>query len=438
MNHLTGDILKKLSPGACRLLLTYQEEPDASLSRCMELTGYSQRWIKRLRRELQQAGVIADGAASDESSAESSGESDQAYQALTSFGVRSTIARELSQQHPWPVIQDSIRYVQSRSGIANRAGYLVKRLREQSKESKLVPVQAEIIKPDSVATPPILSGDRELPANVEWQMLAYSVTVACGCDLNLNPAAAQAVHRLHDAGYAAEDVGYFLKAYWPTIWPGSSGDPPTLAALLEHIGHAKHLLDMADGRSRGDELLRRIELLREHLAGECSLEHPDDLLPPCEGDPDLSPYAGHPRFESWIETEHRAYEAEKQQQRAEDLATNCPACHRSRQDCTCSRVASIPGRIKDSWLAVMGQLQIQLNRATYDTWLRRLTLAGYMDGELVVETPDRYTQEWVERHLLPSLTRTFNDIYQRRPSDAAVRIRLRPMRGDPFQLARLL
>ena len=46
VSRLTGEMLKKLSPGACRLLLAYKEEPEASVARSMELTGYSRRWIK--------------------------------------------------------------------------------------------------------------------------------------------------------------------------------------------------------------------------------------------------------------------------------------------------------------------------------------------------------------------------------------------------------
>ncbi len=367
----------------------------------------------------------------------------------------SAIARETGRDRK--TIRKIIQAGLSGAGVANQAGYLVKRLRERAREAEAEsvqppvavaasPVQAEVVQPVSTATPaPVnrttrLSVENGLPSNIEWQMLAYSVTVACGCDLSLNPAAVQAVQRLHDAGYTAEDVGYFLKAYWPTIWPGNSGEPPTLAALLEHIGHAKHLLDMADGRSRGEELLRRVELLREHLAGERLLAHPDDLLPPCEGDPDLSPYAisGHPRFTDWVETERQAYAEERRQQRSGGLIANCPTCRRSREECICPQVAAIPGRIKDSWLALLGQLQIQLNRATYDSWLRRLALAGYADGELVIETPDPDARDWVERYLLSSMTRTFNDIYRRSPSDGMIRIRLRPKPAIPFTLSRLL
>jgi chromosomal replication initiator protein len=68
---------------------------------------------------------------------------------------------------------------------------------------------------------------------------------------------------------------------------------------------------------------------------------------------------------------------------------------------------------KDAWLATLGQLQIQLNRSTYDTWLRHADLLGYEDGRFVVTVPHAYAKDWIERHLLESMTRSLTDIFRR-------------------------
>src|SRR3954468_8629875 len=68
---------------------------------------------------------------------------------------------------------------------------------------------------------------------------------------------------------------------------------------------------------------------------------------------------------------------------------------------------------KDAWLATLGQLQIQLNRSTYDTWLRHAELLGHEDGRFVVTVPHAYAKDWIERHLLQSMTRTLSDIFRR-------------------------
>jgi chromosomal replication initiator protein len=61
----------------------------------------------------------------------------------------------------------------------------------------------------------------------------------------------------------------------------------------------------------------------------------------------------------------------------------------------------------------VGQLQIQLNRSTYDTWLRHAELLAYEEGRFVVSVPHAYAKDWIERHLLHSMTRTISDIFRR-------------------------
>src|SRR5215467_11249327 len=68
---------------------------------------------------------------------------------------------------------------------------------------------------------------------------------------------------------------------------------------------------------------------------------------------------------------------------------------------------------KDAWLATLGQLQIQLNRSTYDTWLRHAELLAYEDGRFVVTVPHAYAKDWIDRHLLASMTQTLSGIFQR-------------------------
>src|SRR5579859_8221516 len=68
---------------------------------------------------------------------------------------------------------------------------------------------------------------------------------------------------------------------------------------------------------------------------------------------------------------------------------------------------------KDAWLATLGQLQIQLNRSTYDTWLRHAELLGHEDGRFVVTVPHAYAKDWLERHLLSAMTHTLSDIFRR-------------------------
>jgi chromosomal replication initiator protein len=67
---------------------------------------------------------------------------------------------------------------------------------------------------------------------------------------------------------------------------------------------------------------------------------------------------------------------------------------------------------REAWSATLGQLQVQLNRATYDTWLGRAEYVGYEDGRLVISVPHAYARDWLERNLVPAMTETFSRMLQ--------------------------
>ncbi|HMM25489.1 MAG TPA: DnaA N-terminal domain-containing protein, partial [Pseudoxanthomonas mexicana] len=56
-------------------------------------------------------------------------------------------------------------------------------------------------------------------------------------------------------------------------------------------------------------------------------------------------------------------------------------------------------RIGDAWIALLGQLELQLNRATFDTWLKGCTATRYADGVLYVRAKHPYASEWLRNHL---------------------------------------
>ena len=68
---------------------------------------------------------------------------------------------------------------------------------------------------------------------------------------------------------------------------------------------------------------------------------------------------------------------------------------------------------KDAWQATLGQLQLQLNRATFDTWLRGSELLAYEDGEFVIRVQHAYAKDWLEKHLAHQITKTLGAIFER-------------------------
>ena len=55
--------------------------------------------------------------------------------------------------------------------------------------------------------------------------------------------------------------------------------------------------------------------------------------------------------------------------------------------------------VRDLWYALLGQLELQLNRATFDTWVKGTVIERYEDGVLWVRPKHLYAREWLEKHL---------------------------------------
>jgi chromosomal replication initiator protein len=68
---------------------------------------------------------------------------------------------------------------------------------------------------------------------------------------------------------------------------------------------------------------------------------------------------------------------------------------------------------QDAWLATLGQLQVQLNRATYNTWLGNARYVAYEEGRLVISVPHAYAKDWLDKHLVASMTETFAKLLKR-------------------------
>jgi len=62
------------------------------------------------------------------------------------------------------------------------------------------------------------------------------------------------------------------------------------------------------------------------------------------------------------------------------------------------------------WQAAQGELQLQMTRATYDTWVKPTSVLSYEDGALAVAVPNAYSQEWWQSRLLTTVKRILTGI----------------------------
>jgi chromosomal replication initiator protein len=60
---------------------------------------------------------------------------------------------------------------------------------------------------------------------------------------------------------------------------------------------------------------------------------------------------------------------------------------------------------KQAWQAAIGQLQMEMAKATYDTWVRETRMVGYDEGVFSIGVKNAYARDWLESRLTSTLTR---------------------------------
>jgi hypothetical protein len=66
------------------------------------------------------------------------------------------------------------------------------------------------------------------------------------------------------------------------------------------------------------------------------------------------------------------------------------------------------------WQDVLGQLQLQMTRATFDTWLKDTHIVSRNNGTLIVGTKSTFAKDWLENRLKNTINRTVSDIIGQR------------------------
>jgi len=66
-----------------------------------------------------------------------------------------------------------------------------------------------------------------------------------------------------------------------------------------------------------------------------------------------------------------------------------------------------------AWQTVLGQLQMEMPRASYDTWVRDTRPMSYEDGRLTVGVRNAYARDWLENRLASTVSRLLIGIMNR-------------------------
>ncbi|MCW5877913.1 MAG: chromosomal replication initiator protein DnaA [Anaerolineales bacterium] len=66
-----------------------------------------------------------------------------------------------------------------------------------------------------------------------------------------------------------------------------------------------------------------------------------------------------------------------------------------------------------AWQAALGQLQVDMPKGTFDTWVRDAELVAYEDGSFVVGVNNAYARDWLESRLKSLVTRLLTGMMNR-------------------------
>lgn len=70
-------------------------------------------------------------------------------------------------------------------------------------------------------------------------------------------------------------------------------------------------------------------------------------------------------------------------------------------------------KASQAWEAVLGQLQVEMPKGTYDTWVREAELVAYEDGSFVIGVNNAYARDWLESRLKSTVTRLLSGMMNR-------------------------
>jgi len=66
-----------------------------------------------------------------------------------------------------------------------------------------------------------------------------------------------------------------------------------------------------------------------------------------------------------------------------------------------------------AWQAALGQLQLEMPKAAFDTWVANTEFISYEDGFFIIGAPNAYARDWLENRLVSTATRLLTGLMSR-------------------------
>src|SRR5688500_8285859 len=84
---------------------------------------------------------------------------------------------------------------------------------------------------------------------------------------------------------------------------------------------------------------------------------------------------------------------------------------------------------RDAWLATLGQLQIQLHRATYNSWIAGSEFVDYEEGVFTISVRNSYAKDWLEQRLYRLVQGSLSTIFGQ---EVQVKFTVQPQEQKPY------
>ena len=65
-----------------------------------------------------------------------------------------------------------------------------------------------------------------------------------------------------------------------------------------------------------------------------------------------------------------------------------------------------------AWQAAVGQLQMEMSKASFDTWVRSAEVVKYQDGQFTIGVQNAYARDWLEKRLTSSISRILSGLME--------------------------
>jgi len=70
-------------------------------------------------------------------------------------------------------------------------------------------------------------------------------------------------------------------------------------------------------------------------------------------------------------------------------------------------------KAEQAWQAALGQLQMDMPKSTFDTWVRDAELSAYEDGVFIIAVPNAYARDWLDERLSSTAKRLLTGLMNR-------------------------